>query len=230
MSRRPAAQRRSGPLCSDRKVHRRISSARRGTTPWGSRRWSITRHPTGGVGWRWADAVRRLRSISLPTAEVLWTLEAILITPERMDEESRWDVLRDRQDRQEAGETLESLKQRLQERAGPLDVEEGFLLAEWETPSDAMVRLVYADWLDEQGQAERATVLRLQHQLDVLATNDPGRLELESAVSEARRSVDRGCMELWDRLTHPKRLASRGIAQSPVLDSPPPITDPGAAP
>src|SRR5262245_25827204 len=40
--------------------------------------------------------------------------------------------------------------------------EKALLAAIWDEPYDDSVRLVYADWLDERGQPERAEFIRLQ--------------------------------------------------------------------
>src|SRR5262249_9492807 len=47
--------------------------------------------------------------------------------------------------------------------------EDGFLQAVTESPEDDTPRLVYADWLDDHGQADRAEVIRLQCELARLA-------------------------------------------------------------
>jgi uncharacterized protein (TIGR02996 family) len=46
-------------------------------------------------------------------------------------------------------------------RGGPAD-EDGLLQAIFEAPDDDLPRLVYADWLDDNGEPERAEVIRLQ--------------------------------------------------------------------
>lgn len=50
--------------------------------------------------------------------------------------------------------------------------EEGFIRAIQESPQDDSLRLVYADWLEEHGDAQRAEYLRLEHQF----SHVPGRL------------------------------------------------------
>ena len=40
--------------------------------------------------------------------------------------------------------------------------EQAFLRAVIENPDDDAPRLIYADWLDEQGQSERAEFIRVQ--------------------------------------------------------------------
>jgi uncharacterized protein (TIGR02996 family) len=63
--------------------------------------------------------------------------------------------------------------------------EDNFLQMVVESPDDAP-RLVYADWLDEQGRAERAELIRVQCRLRVLA-GEAGRLRDEAARDEGRR-------------------------------------------
>jgi uncharacterized protein (TIGR02996 family) len=58
---------------------------------------------------------------------------------------------------------------------GPVD-EDGILQAIIESPDEPVARLIYADWLEEQGQAERATLIRLQCGA---ARPEPGSTETE---------------------------------------------------
>src|SRR5207302_10568596 len=59
-----------------------------------------------------------------------------------------------------------------------------------EAPEDDEPRLVYSDWLEEHGEAERAEFIRLQVQLARLPEDDPGLPELkrrETALLQAHR-------------------------------------------
>src|SRR4051812_45143988 len=56
---------------------------------------------------------------------------------------------------------------------------DAFLRAIRDNPDDAH-RLVYADWLDEQGDADRAEFIRLQCRLARLGPDDPARDALEA--------------------------------------------------
>lgn len=47
----------------------------------------------------------------------------------------------------------------------------GLLRAILEHPEDDVARLVYSDWLEEQGQAERAAFIRLQIRIATLESN-----------------------------------------------------------
>jgi uncharacterized protein (TIGR02996 family) len=57
--------------------------------------------------------------------------------------------------------------------------DEAFLQAVIEAPDDDAPRLVYADWLEEHGQPERAEFIRVQCQLAKLARGDGGRKGLQ---------------------------------------------------
>jgi uncharacterized protein (TIGR02996 family) len=49
----------------------------------------------------------------------------------------------------------------------------------WSSPEDDAPRLVYADWLEDHGDAERAELIRVQCRLAHMAADDPERAELE---------------------------------------------------
>src|SRR4051794_34871936 len=51
-------------------------------------------------------------------------------------------------------------------------------------PADDMPRLIYADWLDETGQSERAEFIRLQCALDQISDDDPRIAELRNRERE----------------------------------------------
>ncbi len=61
---------------------------------------------------------------------------------------------------------------------------EAFMSAIIETPEDDTPRLIYADWLEEHGQPERAEFIRVQCELATIAQNDPRRPELEGREQE----------------------------------------------
>jgi uncharacterized protein (TIGR02996 family) len=58
--------------------------------------------------------------------------------------------------------------------------EEGLLRTVIEDPDDDTPRLVYADYLEEHGQPDRAAFIRVQCQLAHLPEADPRRPELEA--------------------------------------------------
>jgi uncharacterized protein (TIGR02996 family) len=62
--------------------------------------------------------------------------------------------------------------------------EQAFLDAIIAAPDDDAPRLIYADWLDEHGHAERAEFIRLQSELARKERYDPSRLPLENREQE----------------------------------------------
>src|SRR5262245_3874429 len=61
---------------------------------------------------------------------------------------------------------------------------EGFLQAIREAPDDDGVRLIYADWLGERGEVERAELIRVQCELERLPPGDPCRPGLEDRADD----------------------------------------------
>ena len=60
-----------------------------------------------------------------------------------------------------------------------------------DAPADDGPRLIYADWLDEHGQPDRAEFVRVQCALDRLADDDPRRADLrerERRLAEANEA------------------------------------------
>jgi len=73
-----------------------------------------------------------------------------------------------------------------------MDDETAFLRAILAAPGDPLPRLVYADWLEEQGDADsarRAEYLRAECRLDGLPADDPARRRLQDRLGELRRLV-----------------------------------------
>jgi uncharacterized protein (TIGR02996 family) len=64
--------------------------------------------------------------------------------------------------------------------------DEGFLRAILDNPDDDTPRLVYADWLDENGESERAEFIRVQCRLARTGSNDPGRRSLREEKDRLR--------------------------------------------
>jgi len=62
--------------------------------------------------------------------------------------------------------------------------EEGFLRAIAEAPEDDTPRLVYADWLEEHGEGERAEFIRLQVESDRTDVYDPRSVEFADREAE----------------------------------------------
>jgi uncharacterized protein (TIGR02996 family) len=57
--------------------------------------------------------------------------------------------------------------------------DDAFLASIIESPDDDVPRLIYADWLEEHGQPERAEFIRVQCQLARMGEDDPRRAALE---------------------------------------------------
>src|SRR5260370_1312001 len=64
---------------------------------------------------------------------------------------------------------------------------DAFLDAIREAPDDDTPRLVYADWLDDHGDADRAAFIRAQVRLARLPPGDPDRLDLADEADELLR-------------------------------------------
>jgi uncharacterized protein (TIGR02996 family) len=71
--------------------------------------------------------------------------------------------------------------------------EQAFLQAICEAPEDDTPRLVYADWLEENGQAERAQFIRVQCELARLPPDDPAC----PALREREKKLLRGNRQRW---------------------------------
>jgi uncharacterized protein (TIGR02996 family) len=83
-------------------------------------------------------------------------------------------------------------------------VDEGkaLLQAICESPQDDAPRLVYADWLDEHGQADRAELIRVQIERARLEEFEPRWFDLaarERTLLDRRGSVWRGGLPAWTR-------------------------------
>src|SRR5262245_7056377 len=67
----------------------------------------------------------------------------------------------------------------------PMSAEQGFLDAIIAEPGDDALRLIYADWLDDHGQPDRAQFIRVQVELAHLAA-DPDADSVRVATRRAR--------------------------------------------
>jgi uncharacterized protein (TIGR02996 family) len=65
-----------------------------------------------------------------------------------------------------------------------MSLDEAFLRAVIEAPDEDAHRLVYADWLEDHGQPERAEFIRVQCRLAALPARDPDRPRLEAREKE----------------------------------------------
>src|SRR5262245_7236808 len=85
--------------------------------------------------------------------------------------------------------------------------EQGFLESITTNPEDDTPRLVYADWLDDQGQSERAEFIRLQIQLARMSEDDPQRPNLvdrEQELFQRHRVEWREFLPAWAKKEWPK--------------------------
>src|SRR5262249_20860748 len=73
-----------------------------------------------------------------------------------------------------------------------MPTEEAFIQAIIADPDDDAPRLIYADWLDEQGECERAEFIRVQVALARMDEDDERRPELEVQERELLTAHDEG--------------------------------------
>ena len=66
-----------------------------------------------------------------------------------------------------------------------------------ESPYDDGLRLIFADWLEDNGQRERAELLRLQVGLEQLPIGDLHRVELQKRVNELLAAHKRQWLGPW---------------------------------
>jgi uncharacterized protein (TIGR02996 family) len=69
--------------------------------------------------------------------------------------------------------------------------EEAFLADIADHPEDDSLRLIYADWLEDSGQVERAAFIRVQCELARLPRDDPRRRELKTRERELQEKHER---------------------------------------
>jgi uncharacterized protein (TIGR02996 family) len=72
---------------------------------------------------------------------------------------------------------------------------EAFFAAIRERPNDDAPRLVYADWLDEQGDSAHAELIRVQCEIDRLAADTPQLAELKTREQELLAQKFGDCFE-----------------------------------
>ena len=65
-----------------------------------------------------------------------------------------------------------------------MDEKQAFLQAIIDDPDDDALRLIYADWLDDHGESERAELIRVQCDLASLSISDPRYAQLEDRSDE----------------------------------------------
>jgi uncharacterized protein (TIGR02996 family) len=94
-----------------------------------------------------------------------------------------------------------------------MSTETGFLLAIRETPDDDTPRLVYADWLDDNGDSARANFIRLQCQAARLGEADLRR-QVPDALARALLLAHRDTWEAgWPRWIRQDCRFERGFAE-----------------
>jgi uncharacterized protein (TIGR02996 family) len=102
---------------------------------------------------------------------------------------------------------------------------DGFRQAIGEDPRDDAVRLIYADWLDENGDPERAEFIRVQCELPRLGKNHPRRAGLVLREQELLQAhLDEWWQELppWareDSLGGPEESFSRGFVAEVLVEA-----------
>src|SRR5262245_54494625 len=72
----------------------------------------------------------------------------------------------------------------------PMSTADALLRDICENPEDDTPRLVYADWLDEHGDADRAELIRVQCEQARLPKDDPRGKELSQRAEELLREHD----------------------------------------
>jgi uncharacterized protein (TIGR02996 family) len=95
-----------------------------------------------------------------------------------------------------------------------MNQEQAFLRAVCDNPHDDAVRLIFADWLDEHGQPERAEFIRLQIERARVPEWDRRRLECERRCRDLWIHAYRALPELpthlsWDLVTFRRGFAER---------------------
>src|SRR5437773_1150439 len=83
-----------------------------------------------------------------------------------------------------------------------MTTEKAFLSDAAEHPEDDAPRLVYADWLDEQGRSDYAELIRVQCRLASSTPDAPDYVDLEERLRELNRFIDVGTPAGWPRLRH----------------------------
>jgi uncharacterized protein (TIGR02996 family) len=113
-----------------------------------------------------------------------------------------------------------------------MSLDAGFLKAILDSPDDDGPRLVYADWLDEQGEVDRAEFIRIQIGLARLAPWDPRRHEpkareqaLLARHDDAWAGALKGCPHKFRR----GLLEHIGLHPHGLLDHPEPLLAHGPA-
>src|SRR5262249_5428592 len=70
----------------------------------------------------------------------------------------------------------------------PMSTHNGFLRDICANPNDDVARLIYADWLDDQGDSPRADFIRLHCRLEALEPFESERVDLEDRAAQLRHA------------------------------------------
>jgi uncharacterized protein (TIGR02996 family) len=106
-----------------------------------------------------------------PCKHVLGLLLLGVHSPELFQQGASTDADRPRQKKAPLVDTT-ARKSRADERRSPADLNESLLQSILADPEDDGPRLIYSDWLEDNGQAERAEFIRLQMELTRLDPSD----------------------------------------------------------
>src|SRR5262245_31186099 len=76
-------------------------------------------------------------------------------------------------------------------------------------PDDDAVRLVFADWCEDNGEPDRAEFIRAQMRLETISEGDPERLDLEERALDLLAEHRAGWLAHLPRWAHYLRLTWR---------------------
>src|SRR5436305_3456852 len=92
---------------------------------------------------------------------------------------------------------------------------DAFLDAIREAPDDDAPRLIFADWLDDHGDGDRAAFIRTQVRLARLTPGDPDRLDLTDEADDLMRRHPEWCGRLPELAS--RWAFRRGFVESATL-------------
>src|SRR5262245_35811801 len=104
-----------------------------------------------------------------------------------------------------------------------MTTEEAFFADIRDNPGDDLPRLVYADWLDDNGDEtdrKRAELIRLHCRLVALPPDDPGREAMRERASKLVEELKQAWFEPLERHADHWRIG-RGFVESVVVRAPP---------
>jgi uncharacterized protein (TIGR02996 family) len=96
--------------------------------------------------------------------------------------------------------------------------EQALLAAIVENPDDDLPRLIYADFIQEQGQSDRAEFIRLQCQLAQLNEDDPNREKLENREQRLLKRHQESWLKPFEGCCTKSKF-SRGFVEEMTLSS-----------